>query len=194
MLKENIEKYYTIFNNGIKIIENKNRNFEVINNINEIIKSDIYNDLCKINNENSIKNRIDLMFNIIDKIELNKKEKKDEITLIYNIDKNSDFIKIFDSEFVNNNKNNCKIIFKNKEYELSENLKINIEDNKEEKLEIKLKGVNSIINANRMFYKCEQLYSLPDINNWDISNVERINEMFFGCKQLKEIPNKFIKC
>ena len=194
ILKENIEKYYTIFNNGIKIIENKNRNFEVINNINEIIKNDIYNDLCKINKENSIKNRIDLMFNIIDKIELNKKEKKDEITLIYNIDKNSDFIKIFDSEFVNNNKNNCKIIFKNKEYELSENLKINIEDNKEEKLEIKLKGVNSIINANRMFYKCEQLYSLPDINNWDISNVERINEMFFGCKQLKEIPNKFIKC
>jgi len=193
ILKENMEKYYEMFNNAIKIIENKNRTFEIINNINEIIKNDIYNDLSKINRENNIKNRINLMLDIVDKIESNKKEKKDEITLIYNIDKNSNFIKIFDSEFVNNNKNNCKIIYKNKEYELVENFKIDIDDNKNEKLEIKLSGINSIINSNRMFYKCEQLYSLPDINNWDISNLNEMNDMFNGCKQLSEIPDTFIK-
>jgi len=195
ILKENMEKYYEIFNNTIKTIENKNRNFEVINNINEIIKDDILNDLCKINNENNIKNRINLMFDIIDKIELNKKEKNDEITLIYNIDKNTNVIKIFDSEFVNTNKNNCKIIYKNKEYELMENFKFNIDNNIEEEkiLEIKLKGINSITNANRMFYKCEQLFSLPDIYNWDISNVIKMNDMFIECKHLKEIPKKFIK-
>lgn len=172
-LKENMEKYYEIFNNAIKYIDNKNRNFEILNNINEITNSNIYKDLCCINQEKNMKNKIYLIFDIIEKI-----KKKDEITLIYNIEKNSNFVKLFDSEFVNNNKNNCKIIFRNKEYTLTENFEIKNDDMQEEKLEMKLTGVSTITNASKMFYECKQLYSLPDIDKWDLSNVKEKNEMF----------------
>ena len=187
-LKENMEKYYEIFNNAIKYIDNKNRNFEILNNINEITNSNIYKDLCCINQEKNMKNKIYLIFDIIEKI-----KKKDEITLIYNIDKNSNFVKLFDSEFVNNNKNNCKIIFGNKEYTLTENFEIKNDDMQEEKLEMKLTGVSTITNASKMFYECKQLYSLPDIDKWDLSNVKEKNEMFNECKQCDNILNKICK-
>ena len=71
-------------------------------------------------------------------------------------------VKIFGSEFVKNNKNNCKIIYENKEYELREY--INIKDNKKEKIEIKLKGINNITNMGHMFAECKSLSSLPEIS------------------------------
>ena len=113
--------------------------------------------------------------------------------MIYNIEKNSNFVKLFDSEFVNNNKNNCKIIFGNKEYTLTENFEIKNDDMQEEKLEMKLTGVSTITNASKMFYECKQLYSLPDIDKWDLSNVKEKNEMFNECKQCDNILKKFFK-
>jgi len=192
-LKENMEKYYEIFNNTVNTIDNKIRNYEILNNINEITKNDILNDLCNINNEKNLKNKINLIFDIIDKMKIKKAGKKDEITLIYNIDKNLNYIKIFNSEFVNNNKNNCKIFYKNKVYDLTENFEIKKEDKQEEQLEMKLTGVSTITNASKMFYECKQLNSLPDIDNWDISNVKEMDEMFDECKQCENIPNKFFK-
>ena len=74
-LKENMEKYYEIFNNAIKYIDNKNRNFEILNNINEITNSNIYKDLCCINQEKNMKNKIYLIFDIIEKIKTKEKMK-----------------------------------------------------------------------------------------------------------------------
>ena len=34
---------------------------------------------------------------------------------------------------------------------------------------------------------CENLESLPDISNWDTSNVENMSYMFCGCEKLTEI-------
>ena len=58
---------------------------------------------------------------------------------------------------------------------------------------MKLTGVSTITNASKMFYECKQLNSLPDIDNWDISNVKEMDEMFDECKQCENIPNKFFK-
>ena len=61
----------------------------------------------------------------------------EEIIIRYKINKNEKEIKIFDSKFIENNKNKCKIIYEGKEYEIKE--KFNIDDkNKNEILEIKL--------------------------------------------------------
>ena len=46
-------------------------------------------------------------------------ENNDEITVIYNI-KDKNRIKLFGNTFVKNNKDKCKIIFENKEYDLIE--------------------------------------------------------------------------
>ena len=44
-----------------------------------------------------------------------------------------------------------------------------------------------------MFEECVKLSNLPDISNWDITNVKNKEDMFKGCKQLKNIPYKFKK-
>ena len=54
-----------------------------------------------------------------------------EIILKYKLDKNCNKIQIFNSKFVKNNRNNCKIQFNNKEEELNEYFYIdNISKNK----------------------------------------------------------------
>ena len=123
-------------------------------------------------------------------------------------------IKIFGQSFVINNKQNCKIIYKGKEYELSERFG-NI-DFKEDILKIKLSGIEKITNLDEMFYECKYfikseniskldttkitsmsklfsncnlLTSLPDISNWNMINVTNISWMFYGCSSLLSLPD-----
>ena len=86
----------------MKNIDSQNRNFEILNNIIEISNNDILKDIKNILGENNIKNKFNLILDIIDK---NKIFDDDEITLIYKINNNEKEIKIFDSTFVQNNKN-----------------------------------------------------------------------------------------
>ena len=74
-----------------------------------------------------------------------------EITILYKIDfqEKDKGIKIFGKEFVNNNRKNCKIKYKNKEMKITDIFKfdkeINSNNNIEDGiLEIKLKGINNV--------------------------------------------------
>ena len=109
----------------------------------------------------------------------------DEINIKYKI-KDQEEIKIFGKEFVKNNKNICKIIYEDKEYDLSEYIKIN---NKKEKLEIKLNGISNINNMSNMFYECSTLLSLSDISKWDTSNIMDISYIFGGFELLEYLPD-----
>jgi len=112
----------------------------------------------------------------------------DEINIIYNIDNiYDDSLEVFGSEFVENNKDNCKIIYENNEYELEEC--INLENNQKEKIEIKLKGINKVTDMSYMFYECNALSSLPDISKWNTSKVTNISYMFYGCNSLSSLPD-----
>ena len=94
------------------------------------------------------------------------------INIIYNInenDKEYGYINIFGSEFVKKNKNICKMIIDNKEYEISE--KYNIKSYNKNKLEIKLKGIDNVTDMSYMFYGCSSLSSLPDISKWNTNNL-----------------------
>ena len=59
-------------------------------------------------------------------------------------------INIFGSFFVKNNKNICKMIIDNIEYEISE--KYNIKNYNKNKLEIKSKGIDNVHNMSYMFF------------------------------------------
>ena len=45
-----------------------------------------------------------------------------------------------------------------------------------------------MINMTYIFYKFNQLKSLPDISVWDMSKVRDISYMFGNCRALKSLP------
>ena len=108
-----------------------------------------------------------------------------EINIIYDI-KRKNNIKIFGSKFVKNNKNICKMIIDNKEYELAEKYKVK---GYNKKLKIKLKGINHITNMSDMFSDCSSLSSLPDISKWNTTNVYNMSYMFSYCSSLSSLPD-----
>ena len=113
-----------------------------------------------------------------------------EITIIYKINKNEKFVKIFDKDFVEDKKENCKIIYEGKVYELQENFEFNNITNKNsELLEIKLRVDKKIKSFYSMFYKCTSLLYLPDISKFDTSNFTSMTDMLCGCSSLLFLPD-----
>jgi len=207
-VKENMNIYYKINEDMINIYNNKNRNYEILYNLNKIKENNIINELKNIICESSIKNKFNDIFNIYCKMNIN------EINIIYKVENKK--IKLFGENFVEINKNNCKIIINEREDELKVYKNLGIFDKKKDKLEIKLKGIMNIANMNNMFsgcssllslpdiskmntkkvtdisymfYECSSLSSLPDISKWDINNVIFMNGMFGGCSSLLSLPD-----
>ena len=77
---------------------------------------------------------------------------KDEeiINIEYHTNKENK-VKIFGKKFVQNNKDKCKIIYKDKEYDLSVYFNISDNYNNINLLSIQLKGINKIMDASSMF-------------------------------------------
>ena len=178
-------------------INDKNlKNLDIINNNNEIYK------ILKDINNNNIKDQLNYILNIynniIDNNEIiinNNKEnkllnkdinnnKKNEMTIIYNNNKENK-IKIFDNDFIKNNKDKCYIVIDNKKTELKEY----IDNNNKNKIEIKLYETGIITNMGSMFSGCNSLNSLPDISKWDTKNVTAMKSMFSGCNSLNSLPD-----
>ena len=218
IIKEKLRIYSQIENNLINSSNNnfKYFNFELLQNINDIDNKNIINDIIKIIDEYNI----DKFNNILDKL---SKINSDEIIIKYKINNSNsnysnDKIKIFGGKFVKNNKNYCKIIYKEKIFELSEYFDIKEIDNNNNTniLEIKLIGLANINNMSCMFSSCSLLLSfhfiselnisniidmssifescsslsyLPDISKWNTLNVEDINSMFYECSSLISLPD-----
>jgi len=190
-VKENIEIYYNINNNILNNYIIKHRNYEILQNINEINNNNIYEEINKINNDKDINNKIIKIINIYNKM-INKDIS--EINLIYDInkknkkiEKDEDAINIFGEEFVKNNKNICKMIIDDEEYEIKQ--KFNIKNYNKKLLKIKLKGINNIINMSYMFYNCSSLSSIPDISKWNTNNVADMSYLFYNCSSLSSITH-----
>ena len=203
-----INIYYKIIEDMINNYDNKNRNYEIIYNLNQIQNNNINEELKKIIRCNNIIEKYNNILNIY------KKMNHDEINLIYNI-KGLKELYLFGSNFVSKNKNNLKLIIDGKEQDII--YKYNIENNNNKDiLEIKLKGITNVTYMNNMFqlcnslsplsdltkwntshvYKmgylfcnCNSLLSLPDISNWNTSNVTYMSNIFNGCSSLKFLPD-----
>ena len=101
------------------------------------------------------------------------------------VDNNNYKVRIFGYDFVLNNKDKCKIIYKDKEYELKEYFNdIDNNYNNKDLLQFKLTGINHITNMSHMFHNCHTLISLPDISKWNTQNVENMSFMFCDCFSL----------
>ena len=116
---------------------------------------------------------------------MNKNEINNEMTIIYKNDENK--IKLFDKNFINNNKDNCYLIINNEKTELKEYLEIN--NNKLKQIEIKLYETKPITNMYSMFNSCSSLRSLPDISKWNTENVTNMSCMFGHCSSLQSLPD-----
>ena len=108
------------------------------------------------------------------------------INIIYDVNQqNNNEINIFGSKFVENNKNICKMIIDNMEYEIRE--KYNIENYNNNKLYIKLEGIDKVTDMSCIFCGCSSLSSLPDISKWNTNNVTDMSWMFHECSSLSSI-------
>ena len=108
-----------------------------------------------------------------------------EINIIYSIEGKD--INIFGSNFIENNKNICKMVIDNKEYEITNDF--DVENYNNNLLKIKLKGINKITNMSYMFSECSSLISLPDISEWDTSNINDMSHIFENCSSLISLPD-----
>ena len=137
---------------------------EIVNEFNEIKKDNI-----KLNISST---------NII-----NDNNKLNQITIRYNFFSDQVKIRIFGEKFVQNNFRNCKIILNRKERDLCEFLEFKeiFSDPKRKIFQIKLKETNTITDMSYMFHCSTNLFSLPDLSNWDTKNVTNMSYMFCGC-------------
>ena len=150
--------YYKINEDIINNYNIKNRNYEILYNLNKIKEDNIEKELENIINSD-IKNKFNNIFNIYTKMNF------DEINIIYKVNEDDNEVKLFDLDFVERNKNKCKIIYEGEEEELKEKMEIYTSwfSTKINQLEIKLKGILNITDMSDMFSYCSSLLSLPDI-------------------------------
>ena len=104
-------------------------------------------------------------------------------------------LKLFGKYFVDKNKLFCKMIYKNKIYEIKEYLD-DIDNNykTEDTISIKLRFIsfkNNYINARGMFHKCNSLLSISDIivNKSNIFYLKNIEGLFCECNSLISLPD-----
>ena len=217
-VKKNMEIYFQINLDILNSYWNKSINFQIIQNANYIKDNNIniVNDINQIIYEKNINNKFNNILKIYNKMKTRSIDDKHKITIKYKIDKNINKIRLFGSSFVTNNKDYCKIIYDNEEYELKEEFEIKKNILNKEILEIKLIVIHNITKMKDMFDKCDSIISLsdisnldtsyvvsmhgifancsllsnlPDISKWDISNVTDISWMFYNCKSLCSLPD-----
>ena len=88
---------------------------------------------------------------------------------------NDNQIRLFDSYFVYKNKDKCKIIYNEKEYDLMEYFKFDNNYNHNDSIKIQLRINNNITDLSDMFYKCKELLSIRDlsIDNFNITDINK---------------------
>ena len=119
---------------------------------------------------------------------------KNSMTIKYRINKYDNQIKIFGKQFINKNQYNCKMIVEGKEQNISEKIDVNEKMKKQRVLEIKLIEKRTINDMSYLFGgdyidNCKSLIELPDIDNWDTTNIQDMSRMFKYCELLPYLPD-----
>ena len=193
-----INIYYKINKNILENydINNKKRNYQVFENINEIINNDeIYKRLKNINRNSNIIGKIREIFDLdfeMNKANIdnevvfkNKEEKLNHIVMVHYIHnlRNSKKIRIFGQNFVEKNKYNCYLKVNGEIKQLCEYLEIN--NSEKDTLEIKLLETIRINNMSYLFYECETLKYIKF--KWNTEAITDISLMFCKCTSLMTI-------
>ena len=140
-----------------------------------------------------INNKFNIKFNNI-KMEYRKEKKRNYFIKAYYEQGEIIITKILDKEFIKKNRNKCKIIYKNKLYELKEYFE-DIDSSHKGLIKFKLIFIHNIIDMKYIFFRCDSLISLSDNNEMNINNsylklyIINMNHMFFCCKSLISLPD-----
>ena len=159
--------------------------------------------------------------NLINEIKIEEKNSNDEdvnnninknyLIIEYSISKYNT-IKIFSEQFVENNRNKCKIIYENNTFDLTsnfelrkENLTIKLEENEMgiitnmscmfhqcrslSKVNVTNWNTKYVNNMCNLFSECKKLNTIEGISNWETDNVINMSSMFYGCSCLNPFPD-----
>ena len=180
-LEENINN-----KNNVEIINNdiKDRNKDIINR--KIIhNNEIKIEENEINLDNDNSNEFELLKNDkfeINDININIGKNRNAIELVY-YTKLGGFANIFGSEFVNNNKDNIKLIFnKGKPISLVDKFFLKKGENR-----IKLLIEKELTDLSYMFYECSALKNIHDLKYLNTSKVTNFSKLFYVCSSLADI-------
>ena len=188
--QKNNQNLNSNMNLDMSICNQNNKKLE-INSINQTeMNQNINNNNVELNE--NIENNNNINQNNINQME-NQQNNQDNIShneeLIYKPNKEGK-VRIFGNYFVKNNKQNCKILYNNKEYELKDYFNdIDENYNNKDDIKIKINGMDNITNIGSMFYNCYTLSSLPDISEWNTSKVTNMSNIFSNCYILTSLPD-----
>ena len=195
---------YQIYQNTNDIINNNKLIWKQINNINnnKNLKEQIYDIIQLSNNINSnTKTKEEIVkkerpkkpeenqpINKEEKVKIENQTEANEITMIYNIQKENK-IKILGQTFVTNNVKKCKLKIGGKNKEITEYIEINNEQTTNKTITLKLIGLINVTDMSDMFSGCSSLNNLPDISKWNTQNVTNMRSMFDNCSSLNNLPD-----
>ena len=192
-IQENIEHYYKINEYILTNYNEKERNYELLYNINEIYKCNIINDILKI--DNNSENKFNIIFNIYEQIirqneiKLSLKIGKEDINKnIYFLDNtNGDIIQNGKKEENHNffkelNESNVELYINNNKYKYKKYFR----PDKEGIYEILLKINTQIKDCSYMFFGCSNIINI-DLSVFDTKNVSDMSYMFYECNNLTNI-------
>ena len=183
LIKENMKCFYELNFNIIHNYDERNINYQILKNINEIYKNTkILDVLDLINNEKDVYEKFKHIYDLYQDVAY-----KPEINMVYSITQLDKNLKIFGEEFVKANKDKCKMVFKAKEQELKSY--ISVKDMLKDKIKIKLTNVNEITDMSFIFYDCSNLISCNDLSKWNTSKIKDMHKIFYGCSILKSLPD-----
>ena len=183
LIKENMKCFYELIYHLIHAYDEKNINFEVLKNIHEIAtNTEIQETLDLVNNETDIYSKFKLVYDLYEDMIY-----KNDINIIYQVNKLKDTLKIFGEEFVDNNDTKCTIILEGEEQELQS--EIDIKDILKDKIRVKLTNLDQITHMSNIFCNCSDLYSCNDMSKWRTNNVKDMQKIFYGCSRLTSLPD-----
>ena len=185
-ISENINEFYEVTNDKMSNLDIVQKDGQIIEEIKDIIEYyDKYiNDINQSIENNKISNKSE-EFN---KIMFHYKDSHKDI-IKYKINDGDKKIRIFSQNFVLNNWDNCKIIYDEKEYQLSEYFDLENCKKNEKFLELKLKTHRDMKDISFMFSDCKQLISISKLLSWNIDNIISMKGMFAGCSSLVSLPD-----
>ena len=175
--------YYKIHEDMINNYDNKNRNYELLYNLNQFQNDNIIDEIQKVIEDKTMIDKFNEIFNIYRKMNI------DEINLIYKV-KDLKNVQLFGEYFVEKNQNNCNLIIEGKEQELKQYYSFGyFFGTDKEYFELKLNGITNITNMSYMFNGCKTLVSLPDIHRWNTNTVYNMECLFGNCESLLSLPD-----
>ena len=232
VISDNFELYFKIIKDINENYDDKHINYNIYYNKNDLNKYKIINDMKRIVNQVDIKEKLYYLYQIYKKLikrdiniednnnninnDINtpKKSPMNEIEISYKNNKNTK-LQLFGKEFVINNKDKCKIKYKNNLYDLQIGYDNKSFFNFDENLKIKLQIFDEVTDLSYMFKDCSLLTGLsnnkintekirdmsymfmgcsslnycPGISKWNTSNVTNMSNMFYGCESLESLPD-----